>query len=120
MTYGADEDLLAARKPGYGASFARALADAEPAECKLVLTRQNATVVGTVRDQQGQPVPHVLVVVTPAGQDWRRTLDGTRLGPRLPEFQRSDAEGRFEFDDLPAGHHGVSVSAPPRAAAAPR
>lgn len=112
MAYGADEVQLAARKPGFGASFARLLAGLE-AGGTLVLARQHATIVGTARDEQGRPVAGVLVVVTPAGQDWRRAPDGTRLGPRLPEFRRSDAEGRFEFDDLPAGRHTVSASAIP-------
>jgi hypothetical protein len=64
---------------------------------------KTGTVVGTVEDVQGKLVREAQVTLTPDGG-----ADGL---PAMPMVLRTDAEGAFQFVDVPAGRFLIAVTA---------
>lgn len=70
------------------AGYDEARGQAGPGD-RLVLSLRRSSVRGTVRDKEGKPVAGALVLARAAGQE--------------PRLAYTDAEGRYEFQGLPAG-----------------
>ncbi len=108
-----NETAIGARKVGFSPSRGYGAIRASSAEATLVLGSEWAAIYGTVLDQSAVPVLNAAVWVIPAGQDARRGADGIVLCPRLRQVTRTDANGRFWFNSLPAGEQRLWVQAPP-------
>ncbi|MCR9248142.1 MAG: sigma-70 family RNA polymerase sigma factor [bacterium] len=101
--------LVGARSHGYASSrlaFVRARPNND-VEIELELTKPGGTLVGTVLDPAGEPVPDA-VVRAGAGRvsGHTATLHGA---PPIAGFGRTDAKGQFEITGLAAGPQPVEV-----------
>ena len=65
----------------------------------LTMTERRPSLSGTLSTAGGTPAPGHFVVVMSTNADWRRP------GSRRLRFTRPSTEGRFSFDDLPAGDY---------------
>jgi len=111
----AGEERVAARKPGYAASWSHPVAQLGDGEVLLVLGAGAASVVGSVTAEDGAAVAGVVIGLQLEGEVMHRAADGTLRAPHLPVLLCSDAEGRFAADDLMPGRYACRTRAPGRA-----
>jgi protocatechuate 3,4-dioxygenase beta subunit len=72
------------------------------------------SVTGTVTDSSGKPIAGALVAISPAGpiQPGPLAADGTIIFPPGPvQFAKTDTNGQYTFDKVPAGTYVVRASA---------
>jgi hypothetical protein len=64
------------------------------------ILHQSGSVTGVVKNRQGIPIPDTRVVLTPSDGDGIGTIEG---------LAKSDAEGKFRIDNIPAGSYHLAV-----------
>ena len=104
-----EEEYVAARKQGYGASRSHPLQQLGDGDIELMLGNEAGIIRGEVVDQNGKPLAGVPVAVEPMNEQLRRAFDGTLLGPRIGAVVRTDAAGSFVASGLAPGDYAIQA-----------
>lgn len=76
-----------------------------------VVVRHGVKLAGTVLSARGEPVPGVRVEARRSGdgEDVDRFLGQHAIGNQIGRQSTTDANGKFQLDELPAGSYGLNV-----------